>query len=277
MALRYSDLGHALVLLQASGGPAHLVGEYRRVFPAVLLDEAVVGHNRQLRALKAHVLGIEQDLDILLTLALRVDWQTRLARKKELPEAYWQRFVACDVELFHVVLRSVFDHIAGIAGAIAARPGRMPPTFEKLRNWLIGKEANAVRLGPEIANVILACDWFPDARTVRDSIVHQGGLTFVFPLSLGVCFQVFQGTGTKVHFPELVREGNGEEAIIDFELYAGTLFGYLLVFLESIAPLILRGSRAAAVGSPLVLQHAGVRVMRTWIERADLLSGKPVE
>ena len=138
---------------------------------------------------------ITQDIWNLETLVFRLNWQKELFSGNQLDKSLWIQFAACDVDLFHVQLRSIFDYLAKLILLFAAKSGQVDTemSFRELQEWLKRNRGNAKRLGVDLATVVADCDWFGVLRDVRDSIVHRGGMVLVFPQQGRILFQVNEG------------------------------------------------------------------------------------
>jgi len=205
---------------------------------------------------------IHQDVWNLETIILRLDWQKELIAKGELNDIMGSMFSACDIDLFHVQYRSLFNRIAKIIGLLTGRPGTLPESFRRLRNW-IRKPENAGRIDNDLAEFVASCDWFLELMSVRDSIVHRAGRTIVFPEKNRILFQVHEDYKKRLHIPEIMFNEN----VVDFELYAGMFVGYLLWYLEELSEIIERHVVMKKVGGDAQSYHSGLAMLRTWIER----------
>lgn len=213
---------------------------------------------------------LHQDIWNVETIALRLVWQKDLWTRNQLDETLWMQFGAGDIDLFHVEFRSIFDYLAKIVGTISDSPGQVPHSFEKLKNWVAKSHNNAQRLGKDLARVALSCEWFDDLKIVRDSIIHKGGFTLVFPVRGRILFQVHEGVNRKVLMPEIMFNEN----VADFELYAGLYIGYLIAYLEEVSELIYKRLNLKKVGSNAKSYHPGLRVLRDWIKQVLLYDNK---
>lgn len=72
------------------------------------------------------------------------------------------QFTACDIDLFHVQLRSIFDYLAKLIMFFAAKPDQVgtKKLFRKLQEWLKRESSDSTRLGVDLAAVVEDCDWF---------------------------------------------------------------------------------------------------------------------
>lgn len=223
--------------------------------------------------LQAHLSYIHQDIWNLQTLARRLDWQKSLIANGEIDDLLGSTFVACDINLFHVQFRSLFDYLARVISLISDNPGQVPSnSFEELYNWVRRSESNSRRIGEDLAQIVASCDWFKDLREIRNSIVHWGGETFVFPENNRILFQVYNGfRHNQIHVPEIMFNEN----IVDFELYGGLLIGYLIAYLENISLVVRRKIDVKQLGGNVKSYHGGLPVIRHWIERViSLEEGK---
>lgn len=205
---------------------------------------------------------IHQDVWNLETIILRLDWQKGLIAKGELNDVVGSMFSACDIDLFHVQYRSLFNRIAKIIGLLSGRPETLPDSFRRLRNW-VRRPENAARIDNDLADFVAACDWFFELMSVRDSIVHGAGRTMVFPEENRILFQVHEDYRNRLHIPEIMFN----EHIVDFELYAGMFVGYLLWYLEELSEVFERHVKIRKLGGNAQSFHAGLSMLRTWIER----------
>jgi hypothetical protein len=180
---------------------------------------------------------IQKDYFDIITTTNRLSWQKQMAINKELPMGAWMSFAQLDVELFFMKIRSIFDYVAIILCRISdckKVPKTRRKSFNKLRNWLTdpneGKK-NAKNWDTDLARLVISADWFDLIKSVRDSIFHEGGYTLVFHDTDRILFQVHSGYKNKISIPEVMYNEN----VVDFELFAGVYFGYLIAFLEDFA------------------------------------------
>lgn len=215
-----------------------------------------------------HFEHVHKDIWNLQTIILRLEWQKGIISRGWLDDDVGSQFAACDIGLFHVQYRSLFDRLAKIVGRLSGRPKTVPDSFRKLREW-VGRPGNARRVDQQLARFVTSCDWFDDMREVRDSIVHKDGRAFVFPQENRILFQVHEGFGrrTKIHLPEIMFN----ESVADFELYAGLLMGYLIACLEDISAIAEQILKARRTDIESRVHHGGLRVLRSWIERVYTL------
>ena len=135
------------------------------------------------------LIHITQDIWNIETLVFRLNWQKELFSGNQLNKILWMQFAACDIDLFHVELRSVFDYLAKLILFFTVKSGEVDTkmSFRELQQWLTRNRGNAKRLGVDLANVVADCDWFVVLRDVPDSIVHRGGSVIFFQSKAEFC------------------------------------------------------------------------------------------
>lgn len=235
-------------------------GRFINLMNNMRIDVAL--ENISLRGLVNHASYIHQDFWNLLTIALRLDWQKGLLAKGELNDILGSQFAACDIDLFHIQYRSLFDHLAKFIGLLSGKPRSMPDSFDRIKNRVDVLHA-AGTLDDKLAEVIKSCDWFSDMRNTRNSIVHRDGQTMVFPEEGRILFQVHEGFRNTVNLPETMFNEN----IVDFELYAGLLVGYLLGYLEEVAEIADSKLEMKRFCGEPTSYHGGLSVVHEWIEK----------
>jgi hypothetical protein len=210
-----------------------------------------------------HLRAAHNDLWDLQAIALKMRWLTDRRDAGDLDEYRWMFFCTSDILAFHVELRSLFDALAGFVASVADKKGVVPDSsFEGLQKWL-EKPVNEAHLGVQLAQAIRSCDWFADLRTVREELVHREAETIAFPQQGRILFQIHQGASQRILIPEVMYNEN----IADFELYAGLLFGRLLMFLEALATATFKTSKIEVIdGGPAKSYHPGLVTIRGWIQ-----------
>ena len=229
-----------------------------------------INQNDSIREAKLHKLDsylqfVHQDIWNLETIVLRLEYQKNLWTSEQLGDALWMQFAACDINLFHVEFRSIFDHLAQIIRSASDPPGQIPQSFNDLKKWVAKSDGNVEKLGEGLAEVVLSCGWFDDLKEVRDSIVHYGGLTLIVPKKGRILFQVIDETkmNMKVCTPEIMFNNS----LVDFELYAGLYFGYLLAFLEKVSGVIYKRLNLKKQFINSKSYNQGLRVLHDWINQ----------
>ncbi len=231
-------------------------------FPDLIAD-TIGKEEAPLDMVSLHVTRINQALWGVFTSAERVEWQRKMFAEGHLPGLTWIFFAGADVTLFHVTLRSLFDHVAKLIGLCADKRGTVPDdSFRELKNWA-AKPGNDKRLGEDLRRLVLSADWFDAMRDVRDSIVHHGGQPIILPPEKGLWFQVTGARVKGVLEPGLMPNEN----VVDFELYAGKYLGYTLGFLDRLAAIARQRYGRPQYSDLAWASSGGMSTVRGWIER----------
>jgi hypothetical protein len=209
--------------------------------------------------------NILEDLWNIETIALRLDSDRRRHEADELSDSLWMQFASCDVTLFHATLRSMFDFMAQMIKQLSSKPGQVPNSFEDLRNFVQNSSNRSNRVGETLSELIISCDWFSDIRKVRDSIVHRGGSTLVFPEKSKILFQVHEGFRNQIFIPEVMENDN----VVDFELYGGLILGYLYSFLEDFSGVAAHILKFTDLRNGSKTAHPGLDVVKKWITKVN--------
>jgi hypothetical protein len=204
---------------------------------------------------------VHRDVWTLETIIQRTAWQKWMVSSGGLSDEVGALYAACDVNLFHVQYRSLFDRLAKIIGLLSGRPNTMPPSFRKLRDW-VGKPENEPRIDGQLAQFITSCHWFGDLRRIRDSIVHSHGRTIIRLQDNKFLFQV-HGLKHSVPLPKVLFHENS----VDFELYSSLFMGYLLAYLESLAAITRQKLNLREYPGESRVNSGGLRFLRVWIQR----------
>lgn len=217
---------------------------------------------------------ISQDISNIETITTRLAWQRDLWSTNQLDVGKWMSYAGCDIDLFHIEVRSVFDYLAKVIKRVSDRPEQVPDEgFNVLKTWSAKSDDNVKRLGKDLAELVFSVDWFDDLKNVRDVSVHQGGMTLVFLEKDRILFQILKGYEHLISIPEIMYNEN----VVDFELYAGMYFGYLITFLEDFATAIERrlpkGKYSFGVGNPRKV-YRELPVIYSWIEKLLNIEGK---
>jgi len=240
-----------------------LIGELSMLF-AVGKPKGEVDPDLSVGEVLHPVQYIKTDLLNIETLFERLHWQHQLWVSDQLPDGKWLRYATADVDMVHVEARSLFDYIAQVLRSISEKPGQVPDkSFEKLRNWAAKDKTNRERLGTDISTLFSNCDWFAGLREVRDDVVHRGGDTLVFLDKPALCFQTYQKHKKKVLLPEVMANKN----VVDFELYGGMTYGYLLAFLEEVAETVYRRLNVTRRPGSCQQRSPGAMIGKQWLEK----------
>ncbi len=195
-----------------------------------------------------------------------------------LDESKASRCMATDIDMFHVEFRSLFDYVATFVHIIAIAPGEVSANnFGSLLGLVAAKDKPRVRpaLGPDLADLLLTCDWFTRLQQARDAGVHQGGFAIVFPAQLGidqVAFQTYEQNGNPlIDLPEVMFNPQ----VVYFSGYAAVLIAYLALFLDQLARPFCRGSLSnRSIANPGLIIPTGPRCWRQYHRLIQKSEGK---
>jgi hypothetical protein len=266
MAINYDSIRRATTLITPADGVLVRVGEFvdlglhLRVPPASPRPDAEEKRIQEMHGSYSHLM---QDLWNIETAFERLDLQHRLWVAGELNSGVWFRFASLDIDIIHVETRSLFDYAAQILQRVAAKPGTVPKSFNDLLAFAEKSDGHKQRLGEPLVELLRQCHWFSDYRLVRDNVVHRGAQTLVFLEKPHFWFQTFTDFRNKINIPEIMPNEN----IIDFPLYAGVLYGYILDFLERMSVLLNSQVALNRVGGRSRSSHPGIAVGREWMDR----------
>jgi hypothetical protein len=210
-----------------------------------------------------HLRLITYDLRDIERIAYKLDFFKYLWGSGGLTDGEWRMFAASDIDLFHFSIRSVFDSAARLIVEASGGPGQAPKTFTKLRNWLLNNPDRQTRFGEDLAEVIISCEWFEPLRDIRDDIVHESAEILTFQEPGKILFMLLPPHNTH-HF---ITEVMFNENVVDFELYAGLYFGYLIAFLEEISSIIMERLELEDEEVPTRILHSGLGILSDWMNR----------
>lgn len=221
--------------------PSELVKLWTTVFTNIKLGE-------KLPLIGSFLQYISQDVTNIETITDRLAWESELWNNDKLDVGDWMEYAKCDIDLFHIEFRSIFDYVAKIFKRVSDHPDQVPDEgFNDLKTWLAKSGDNVERLGKDLAELVSSVDWFENIKNVRDTNIHRGGMTLVFLEKGRILFQVYKGYENLIAIPEIMFNEN----VVDFELYAGMYYGYLIAFLEEASKVIKKrlSTRKALLGS----------------------------
>lgn len=135
-------------------------------------------------------------------------------------------------------------------------------SFRKLRQWLTNP-GNRVRLGEDVAELVLSCVWFDSLRLVRDSIVHKGARAVVLPQLDRIGFQIDSMNLVGLHLRPVMLTEN----LVDLELYAALHLGQTIGFLETLAETVLVRHAVPAMTAEMRACHPAFGILKGWITR----------
>lgn len=168
------------------------------------------------------------DMHNVALLHHRMAWTHQQSVSGVLDALVAAKYLALDIELFHVELRSALDHCAMCISAVTSKPGQVPSSFRALQGWVRESRAKDL-LGKDLVDLVSGASWFPDARGLRDAMVHRGGRTEVFPHNELILFQVYDSAWKDLVSDKLIMHS---ENVVNFHIYSAIIFTELLLFLE---------------------------------------------
>lgn len=223
--------------------------------------------NDSYRHISENLSYIGQDLWNIETLFLKLDWLKDLWIKGEISDNTWMTFAQTDIQLFHIEMRSIFDYLARLIRWLPFNKIRSPLSFKDLKKW-VNRPENLHGFDQEISEAIQSCDWFFELKNIREGMTHFGEYSLIFPIKDRILFQVYDRSKKQIIVPEIMYNEN----VVDFELYGGLYFGYMLAFLDELSTLIDRKLRITPIGRDGRSVHSGLRVVKDWIEKIENLS-----
>lgn len=189
------------------------------------------------------------DLNNLLTLIHRLEWQHNLYCSGSLESGLWGSYAPLDIDHFHIQIQSILDYTAVIIKELdypfpkAALGDR--PSFGKLRGW-VGK--NSDRSYPDcekLLSLIKSCSWFPNYNDVRNKTTHSGADTLAFYETKTIIFQNHSGMKSNIFdenlmFRETKPDGNIviNQNVVNFKHYAPLAIARIFLVLEEFAEII---------------------------------------
>ena len=219
-----------------------------------------------LRKLLITLSSIWQYLGIIYDDILQLYHWKKLYNQKRLDKELWRRFAEINIKHFYVDYRSLFDFIAKAIGLVSDSPGQIPKkSFNDLKKWIENNPNRVEKLGKDLADVVMSCDWFEDLKNVRDSILHKGDLVLVFPDKDKILFQIHdKNLNSKILEPKIIM--NNENVAV-FELYAGLYIGYLIAYLEEVSEVIISRLNLSIKKLTSKSCHGSLHIIYKWIEK----------
>lgn len=264
MPIKKDELKVVLSTIQKVNGSYAIHKDFVRLFTNIGLNKKL---GVKLPSIGNFLDYIRQDIANIETISTRLAWEKDLWSNDQIDVGKWMSYAGCDIDLFHIEVRSIFDYLAKVFTRVSDKPKQVPDKgFDHLRKWLAKSEDNQKKLGRDLADLVLSVDWFEEVKNVRDINVHKGGATIVFLEKRRILFQVFKGYENMICIPELMFNEN----VVDFEPYAGMYFGYLIAFLEqasrSIEKRLPPRKLAFGAGNPY-MAYKELPAIYVWIER----------
>ncbi len=246
---RFDNLATAIHAGQAAGGPA--LASRTRVL-------ASIGNS-------AHYM--QRDWTNLLTLIQKLSWIRERAIAGELPHFAWMHFAASDIDMFHVEIRSCFDHLARVVAGISGHLGKVPDgSWNDLISWQRKQSARGRGLDHALASTVTETqEWFEGLRQVRDDVVHYGRDSIVLGPETGIHFLVEPKPTYLKSIPFLMHNEN----LVDFSLYSAYHLSLFWCVAESVSLAAFERLRLIQVGlgDGVRSYHGGLDTLRQSIPK----------
>lgn len=248
MAVDVCKLGKALQILKGPSEFHDLLG--------IIIRLSVMG--KVSKKINGNLIYLLHDLQNICTVIHRLDWQKNLLDKGEIDSCLWMDYSRCDIELFYIELRSVFDYVAKIISEIY---GGTPWSFEDLRKGISKNNYN--HLQENVKRLIIDCNWFDQLRDIRDTNTHFGGQILPLNSPEGIIFQTYDSKGeAKCFTDEIMHTKN----FVNFEHYSAMYFGYLIVFLDEFAVVISEELKIAKDEAKTTHGCYGLNTIEEWMK-----------
>jgi hypothetical protein len=221
--------------------------------------------------LTRHFYAITQDIWNVSTIIDRLEWMRATSLGDSDLAERWTDYAAVDIQSFHVEVRSALDQAAHVVRLFAPNPGQVTDTgsFRKLLEWI---PDNGIKLQAPVGALTLdQATWFHEMRSVRDHLIHKGGLTIVFGHRKdGILFQVVDEQFRRlVNKPFLMFNDN----VVWFNRYAALYLARMLGYIEELAGLYLDTFRSKYTLRGAKSGSNGFRTLVRWMRdlRAQLV------
>lgn len=264
MLINKNRLKTALTTIHKDEEGYFLSSKFIDLICLVLFNEAM-GTN--LHGLGSNLSFIKQDISNIMTIVFRLKWLNDLWTRYDIDNTLWMKFSECDISFFHIKFRSLFDHLAKIITSISDTPGQIKiGSFDKLKNWLKKSDDNVKKLGNDLAQFVLSCEWFDSIKQVGESIVHHGDFPLVFLVKRRILFNLYKKIKKRERnfLLKILMYNNN---VVDFELYAGLYISYLIAYLEKFPKLAYPRLSLKRIGNDSRAGFLGLQLVKEWIEQ----------
>lgn len=214
------------------------------------------------RAIAKQTKKIEKDIDILDSLVYRIN-NTPSSYEDDLDPRLLSRYLTTDLESFHVVYRSLFDHIALVLVELSDNPDQFRVESFRSQREKTENEYYRDRIGENVFNLIRRCDWFDHIRSVRDSLVHHGR-SFYHNNTDG--FLLVDITHELMEMDILTNEIFDERSL-RFQWYSALMMIYLHSYLEEIENFAFERLNLVRVGDNTGRNHPAINNYYNWINQ----------
>ena len=271
----------AAQLLSDDGSEFFLQTQFKEIQMVIYFDELEDKDNKY-KTVYSYIKKINRDIKNIGIIAERIEWLKSIALERKEIHVSWTRYIAIDIEHFHIEIRSIMDYIAQTIKLLLPNGGQLPDSFRKLCDNV---DKYSSRIDENIYNIIKsASSWFMEMRSVRDDIIHYGSSTMVFagPKD-GILFQIYNSSlDEKIDSEKCIMYN---ENIAFFDRYAALYISRIIHFINTLSKALaqiissskmtdIEDSITSEIGIDMInsftkISDPGFKVIKTWID--DLL------
>ena len=257
MLLRKDAIANLRKYIETDDQGSYRSGPFDVLFAESYLDNHRISEN-QSRVYRSQLHILNDSIWNLLSICHRLDWQLALWDAGELDDMSWLEYAPVDVRQFHVEMKSATDIAAELVAETNQKRGQTPRKFTTLYGE-VGRHKN--KLGERRHAIIDRCDWYPQLKDVRESIVHHGSKALVMATHGEINFQIVRGHQEMVVSRDVMRN----ERVCDFRKYSVAMFSNFVFMLDELAETTLPGlpTRFVDVGESRSY-HSGWQTMLDW-------------
>lgn len=205
-------------------------------------------------------------MDSVATTVFRISADFSTMQKQSSPGGFddrWFYFAQADLFNFHVVLRSLHDHVAALLVTLSGLKDKAPSSFRKLREWATKSPKQADKLGPETMSILNGATWFDCLRVVRDRVVHYADQAIPFNADGRLCFALTNAPPSVLGLDSRLFANPN---IVDFSKYGGLMLGGALRLLDDAARQFQVRHEIQMFSGRVMSRHPAHRIIRAWIE-----------
>lgn len=200
-----------------------------------------------------------------------LDWMQDLVKRGALHEESFRMYAASDIDAYHARMRSAFDYLATIiwGGAENRELVKKFRSFNDLVKW-IKEKRHVGGIGPVAEFIASRTEWFRGLRKVRDTSIHHGGFTLVFPMEEVGFMSLQPGSLFTAPASVLPKEVMCNDNVVDFRKYAVVHLCWFIELAEEGMHALLHRWKVQPDANTRAT-GGGVEMLRLW---ADALAGK---
>jgi len=220
-----------------------------------------------------YIAGLLEDIEYLI---FRIDWCHELVNNRQLDLWKFSHLVGLDIKFFHILIRSILDHIAQVIRYMGVKWGEIPDSFNGLFIWAQKLSNPLKKLGSDrLKEIILSAKWYEEIRAIRDNLIHYGASKFVKIEDNEIYFNIFkrtdrqERTGFWYEYESIIKTLNptlyhGDS--VNLKLYIAHYYVKLLILLEDLGPLVIMRVGVAEGIFPVKYVIANLPIIKKWIE-----------